>query len=182
MRSFRHCFHGLLAFTFVIGSSTATRVALAANPEGPSLQITQLDHGVYFGGAPCTEADFGRLRQLGIRQVIDIRKFLIFSSARERQRARRQGLTFERIPVGFRPERNDSVRTIMRRLSTKPCGPIYFHCKLGSDRTGLIAAIYRVRHLGWDPDYTFRVWKAGQFNPRLRGLDRYYWKAVSRRH
>jgi hypothetical protein len=145
-----------------------------------SFQIESLDEGVYVGSAPRSQADFQRLRRLGVRHIIDIRSFKILASGIESHRAAQWDVSYERIPIGFVPTKRQTIPCILAKLQRPTCGAVFIHCNLGSDRTGLIAALYRVETLGWDPQHAFSVWKSTQFNPRLKDLDRYYWQYVAR--
>lgn len=147
-----------------------------------SFRIEMLDEGIYFGSAPQTDSDFARLRQLGVRHVIDTRTIKVLASAKEARRASGFGMVYERLPTSFFPTKRGDVPSIMSRLYRKPCGTIFFHCNLGSDRTGLIAALYRVNAMGWDPHAAFAEWKSDQFNTRLKDLDRYYWQHIRPRN
>ncbi len=161
----------------------AAAIVLAACPEahghrGRELTIHRLDHGVFYGAAPKSDADFARLRRLGVRRVIDVRTFKVVAGCLERRRAAKYGITYDRIPSGFLPTRTGNVPRIMSQLTSADCGAVYFHCNLGSDRTGMLAAIYRTEHLGWNPLEAFTTWKAQQFNTNLKDLDRYFWQHV----
>nr|WP_233903539.1 tyrosine-protein phosphatase [Stieleria maiorica] len=142
--------------------------------------VKRLDAAIYYGGAPKSDADFARLRQLGVRRIVDMRTFKVFASARERRRAAECGITFQRIPMGFFPAKTGNVPDILAELTGCGHGAVYFHCNLGLDRAGMLVALYRVEHFGWDPRHAFSVWKAQQFNTKLKGLDRYYWQHVGR--
>lgn len=176
-------FYRLFLLISVSSLSVLSSSAAAAAWDGfgwidRSFRVEMLDEGIYLGSAPRTDEDFARLRQLGVKHVIDIRSFKVIASAIEARRAKKFGMVYERIPTGFFPTKKNTVPCIMSRLNQKPCGTIYLHCNLGSDRTGLITALYRVNTLRWDARVAFEEWKSDQFNTRLKDLDRYYWQNV----
>ena len=174
-----------LIFTFlamVVGVTAACSRAYAQlGHRNTPLVVDRLDEGIYFGAAPKSDADFAKLRRLGVRRIVDVRTFKVFASAIERRRAARYGIAYQRIPTGFLPTKTGTVPQIMTLLNNAGCGAVYFHCNLGSDRTGMIAAIYRTEQFGWDPQHAFAVWKSDQFNTKLKDLDRYYWQHVGSR-
>ena len=43
----------------------------------------------------------------------------------------------------------------------------YFHCKRGKDRTGFMAAVYRMRKQGWTFEQAYQEWVAMGRNPLL---------------
>ena len=44
------------------------------------------------------------------------------------------------------------MRQALKVLSDPALRPLYFHCALGQDRTGALAAIYRMQKQGWPRD------------------------------
>ena len=168
------CFFAVLSLVLF-----ATTVCGQCDTTSDELVIRCLDDGVFYGGALKTESDFARLRSLGVRHVIDVRSLKHFAIAKERCRAAKYGMSFQQLPAGFRPDRTGTVPQILSLLYSNQCGAVYFHCNLGRDRAGMLAAIYRVERLGWDPQVAFDHWKTQQFNSKLQGLDDFYWQRVS---
>ncbi len=148
--------------------------------KGGALDIHRLDDKVFFGAAPRDEADFARLRQLGVRRIIDVRTFKVRASFIERRRAAKYGISYQRIPSGFFPAVTRNVPKILSQITRVDCGGVYFHCNLGSDRVGMLVAIYRTEQFDWAPQDAWDAWKVDQFNPKLKGLDRYFWQRVGR--
>ncbi|NNE00308.1 MAG: hypothetical protein HKN47_23565 [Pirellulaceae bacterium] len=104
----------LIILVFVVGSLSPRFMANAhRHARTSSLAIMRLDDGVYYGAAPKNEEDFVRLRQLGIKRVIDTRSLKILASSIERRRAARYAMVYHRIPTGFSPVSNDSVPQIL---------------------------------------------------------------------
>lgn len=157
----------------------ATAVCGRSGAASDELVIRCLDQGIYYGGALKTDSDFARLRSLGVRHVIDVRSFKHFAITKERRRAAKFGMSFQHLPVGFLPNRTNTASQILSRLYSNQCGSVYFHCNLGKDRAGMLAAIYRVERLGWDPLVAYSHWKTQQFNSKLQALDDFYWQRVA---
>lgn len=142
------------------------------------LEFDQLAPGVYVGSAPQTAADYDRLCQLQVRTVVDIRKYRRWARGREQRALEQRGIAYRHIPVGFHPTRGDAPHQALHLLASPACHPIYLHCTLGRDRTGLIVALYRVHYLGWSPEAAYAAMEQDQFNPLLRDNDRYFWQSV----
>ncbi len=163
---------------------TVVSVTLFAWIWGPAavfadIEVKQLNTGIYYGAFPKTDADYAKLQACGVRHIIDMRSFRRLSGKIEQRRIEARGMFYERLAIGFYPTCNDTTARLMDRIVRQPCGPVYFHCTLGSDRTGLIVALYRVHHMNWPPCCAFNHWKRDQFNPKLKDLDRYFWRSVA---
>jgi protein tyrosine/serine phosphatase len=78
-------------------------------------------------------------------------------------------------PIGFYPERDGSPERAVRLLTNERLYPIYVHCELGRDRSGLVVGLFRVRCQGWSVCAAYAEMQWFGFNERLRGLDRYFW-------
>lgn len=160
--------------------------ALATHPrcEGSghrSFCPQQLAAGVFFGPAPKSAADVEILQRLGVREIVDNRTHRRLASNREAHWALRAGIAYRSLPISTKPcfpDRN--LELTLARMHEQPCGAIYVHCSLGRDRTGLIAALYRYRYLGWPPASAFCEKERNEFNSRLVELDSYFWRSVNR--
>ncbi len=139
------------------------------------LKVTQVSPAVYYGNSPRSESDYHQLQALGIRTVIDLRKFTPRASAREEAQVSAHGMTYRLIAMGFRPTRDWTPEEVLQVLADPDAQPVYLHCMLGRDRAGLVVALYRVRFLGWDRESAYAVMQQERFNPLLRDLDRYFW-------
>ena len=131
-----------------------------ASASGPSTR---------FGPPPRSDRDFQSLRRQGVRRIVDLRTGRRLAGRIEARRAAAYGIQYERLPVGFYPLRRGNLAAILSRTAQPDT---YIHCHLGRDRAAMVVAIDRVRRLGWSPRAAWDVWKSGQFNRSLRGLDR----------
>ena len=157
---------------------------------GQSSSIRQIDTGVWVGPAPESHADFVRLRNLGIKHVLDLRTFRHRAISGQLARLRAMGIAGQHLPIGFLPDTTtlDRILRQMHRHAAphvnhtgsykQPLFPIYVHCQLGRDRIGLIVALYRFRYQGIDAQTSYHQWKRTQPHRRLRGLDQAYWQYV----
>lgn len=174
MSTTRGIFIRLVFITIAVAAPVATMA-------GDRIQVDQIRtvrHNLAYGSAPHSDKDYQRLKRLGFTQIIDLRSFNPGGSHIAEKRAKRNGLIFKHIPLGFRPLHRNSLPEIFRQIDSAE--KTFIHCQLGRDRTGLIAALYRVRDGVQTPQQSFRQWKDGQFNPLLRGLDKAFWEFVRR--
>jgi len=71
------------------------------------------------------------------------------------------------------------IEAIVRGIPRDPDGIYFFHCVHGNDRTGLVAALYRVFVQHWEPQRAFDEMVANGFHPALTGLTSYWMRHVA---
>jgi len=114
--------------------------------------FSQVDDGVYKGSKPRSDADFRFLQSLHVKYIVDL-QVLPLMTRPERRMAKRYGITL--IPgtmnaSPFSPSEKH-INEILAILRDERYHPVYFHCKLGRDRTAVIAALYKMYFLGMSP-------------------------------
>jgi protein tyrosine/serine phosphatase len=161
----------LFSVTFAIAG--VSHPAAAISIEGvPNLYLVTTN---FYRSAQPTAAGFRHIiRQRRIQTVIDLRYYDLWD------RALTAGLSVRvhEVPMGPLDTafyiKTDKVLEALRvlRLSTKK-GPTLLHCENGSDRTGLITALYRVIYENWTPDEAI----AEMLQPRF-GFHYWYWLSI----
>jgi protein tyrosine/serine phosphatase len=127
-----------------------TTLSLAQNQlkydELPNLH--QVNSNLYRGGQP-KEGGIGRLKQLGVKTIINLRDDDGRARSEEAE-ARAAGLRYFNVPLpNFNRPTDKTVSQILALISSNENQPVFVHCKRGSDRTGTIIAVYRIEHDGW---------------------------------
>lgn len=105
----------------------------------------RLDDKVYRSAQPDEKA-FLELRKMGIRNVLNFR-----DHHSDDDKARGTGLRLFRIEMEAGDIETEQVIAALRIIRDAD-GPILIHCWHGSDRTGLISALYRIVFQGWSKD------------------------------
>lgn len=118
-------------------------------PDGKGLaKVAKIRPGLYRGSQPTAEG-YKTLKEMGFKTVICLRRFN--SGEKEVEAA---GMEYVAIPihadVGSTPPSDEQVKLFFDTVLDPARQPVYFHCKHGVDRTGTMAAIYRLERDGWN--------------------------------
>ena len=111
-----------------------------------------VDVGVYKGSRPKSDADYQFLQSLNVKYIVDL-QVIPFMSLPEKRKAKKYGITVITGTMNASPisPSEKHVKKIMAILRDERYHPVYFHCKLGRDRTAIIAALYKMYFLGMPP-------------------------------
>ncbi len=132
----------------------------------PAENFGKVNENYYRGGQPDAEG-FARLKQLGVKTVIDLRRDSI-AAAPEQVRA--QGMQYFNIPMKpSRPATPEQVAEFLKLVNDPANWPVYVHCKGGRHRTGALTAVYRITHDGWTADQAYDEMKKYDFNDGFFG-------------
>jgi protein tyrosine/serine phosphatase len=127
--------------------------AIAANPpaqaaeeakEIPGLSnFGKVSDSLYRGAQP-TEEGFKRLKEMGVKTIINLRSF-----HSDKDKIKGQGFYYASVALGYiDPEEKDIIR-FLKIVETPKYQPVFVHCQYGSDRTGTAVAAYRIVVQGW---------------------------------
>jgi tyrosine-protein phosphatase SIW14 len=119
-----------------------------AQGEMDKLHLRRVDDHVYAGRQP-KQADFGELKEMGIKSVLDLRGWS-FHKPKERKWVSAAGVQYFSVRLSgiFSPKKMQISR-ILALLQDPAQGPFYVHCRRGSDRVGMVIASYRIAHDHW---------------------------------
>lgn len=118
-------------------------------PPVPGIEyIARVDDGFYRGANP--EDNLEALKKLGIKTLINFRYLKLHDY---RQQAEAMGFHYEWIPIDpGEPPTPEQIRRFLSIVTDPANRPVYVHCTLGIDRTGLMSGIYRIERYGWTND------------------------------
>lgn len=143
-----------LLVLFVVALPAASGDAQVA--DAPIERFRRVDERLYRGAQP-TEAGFRRLRDLGVKTIVNLRLEADATRLNERQIVESLGMRYVNIPVEdgnfFTRSRvipDDAIRAFFDLIDLAEAGPIFVHCHRGADRTGALVAFYRIARQGWD--------------------------------
>jgi tyrosine-protein phosphatase SIW14 len=135
-----------VAVVLILFSTTASAQNATSYPELPRFQ--QVSERLYRGAQP-RDGGLGRLNELGINTIINLRGANKQTRAEEAE-ARALGLNYFNVelPKWGRPQ-DARVKRILEIIAAPENGRVLVHCRDGVDRTGMMVAIYRMTHEGW---------------------------------
>jgi tyrosine-protein phosphatase SIW14 len=114
----------------------------------PLSNLGTLDTNVIRGAQP-TEAGFAQLKAQGVNTIINLRP----EEQWEKPIVEGLGMKYLFIPeppIG--PPTNQQGLAFLSAVTDPANGKSFFHCQHGADRTGAMAAIYRMTMQGWSVD------------------------------
>ncbi|HZE96474.1 MAG TPA: tyrosine-protein phosphatase [Planctomycetota bacterium] len=141
-------------------NATTTRRAIAQRLPGVAGldNFARVNPSLYRGAQP-TEEGFKQLKAMGVKTVIDFRSYHSTKAMVEAA-----GLTPVEIPIkadlGSTPPDDEAVRRFFAIVLDPAKQPVYIHCAFGKDRTGTMAALYRLEVDGWTADEALQEMEA----------------------
>jgi protein tyrosine/serine phosphatase len=102
----------------------------------------KIDDGVYRSKQP-DEKSFVMLENMGITEVLNLRRFHT-----DNDEAEKTNIKLHRIKINAGSITEDHLIEALKIIKNRK-GPIVFHCWHGSDRTGAVAAAYRIIFNDW---------------------------------
>jgi protein tyrosine phosphatase (PTP) superfamily phosphohydrolase (DUF442 family) len=168
--------------------------------------FSKVNDFLYRGGRP-KPADLSYLQSLNVRAIINLqggdlnnprhRSFMKWwepgelagAIAAEKNLSERLGLLFFSKPLDAIDPVSDKddarIDEILAIIGNPAAQPVFVHCEHGVDRTGLIIALYEVKHMGKSPDDAYSEWRASGhkgIGTLFTGyLDEYYWRKLGLR-
>ena len=128
-------------------ATTTSQPTTKPRSDLPGLKnFAQIAPGLYRGAQPTAEG-FKELEKMGVKTVINLRALHDDTEA-----IRGTSLRCIAIPCNaWHPEKEDVV-AFLKAVSDEKNGPVFVHCKQGSDRTGMMIAAYRIHEQHWTED------------------------------
>ena len=124
----------------------------------PIERFNKVDDHLYRGAQP-TEAGFKKLKELGVKTIVNLRMEADAIKTGEEKIVESLGMKYVSIPVEdgnfFTRDRtipDEAIRTFFKIVSAIEDGPVFVHCHRGADRTGALVAFYRIGRQGWQAD------------------------------
>jgi len=147
-------------FAFVLASSIT---AFAQQTEVKIKNFGQMDDRFYRGGQP-KEEDYKQLAAIGIKTIIDLTDH---PKDYERREAEALGIRYVNLPMSdstYPPAA--TIDRFLKLVDDPSTGKFFVHCAGGRHRTGVMGAVYRFNHYGWNYDQVYAEMKKYDFYTR----------------
>ena len=140
--------------------------------------VGRVSPGIYRGAQPLPEG-YDTLKKMGVRTVINLR-----SKHSEKNTVEALGMKSIEVPFSVLKDVNiEKINSLIDIMINPDNQPVYVHCKLGQDRTGIVIAAYRMRVDGWSLKEAEAEMQAFGFNDlwyELKEFIRNYAKSLSK--
>ncbi len=155
----RPIFRLLCTLIFVSSWALAERPSTWAQPvkDATVKNLHRVTPQLYRSAQP-DAAGMRELEKLGVRTVIDLRD--LNSDVRA---ARGTGLRLVRVKMDAWHIEDEDIARALAVLRRKGQGPFLVHCHHGSDRTGVVCAMYRIVEQRWSREDAIRELTEGGF-------------------
>ena len=155
------------SISFISHSATDTKVLsqpdIDTTSVPSSIDLTGLPNfhkvtDILYRGAQPTEKGFKELPKLGIKTIINLRDF-----HSDEKKLKKIHISYEEIPMESCNPKEEDVVHFLKIITDKTRTPVFVHCKHGSDRTGMICAVYRIAVCGWTKEDAIKEMTKGGF-------------------
>ena len=151
-------------------NATTTQKAFAQRIAGvPGIEnFARVNPTLYRGGQP-TDEGLRHLKAMGVKTVIDFR-----SHHSTKKQVEAAGMTALEIPLKADlesvPPGDEALKAFFKAVLDPARQPVYIHCAFGKDRTGTMAAVYRLEIDGWTPEEAMQEMEAFGYHNIYRDL------------
>ena len=124
----------------------------------------QMDDRFFRGGQP-KEKEYSELAALGIKTVIDLRDD---PKDYEKTAVEALGMKYVNIAMSDKDYPAEAkIQEFLKLVDDPSTGKFYVHCAGGRHRTGVMGAVYRFNHYGWNFDQVYAEMKKYDFYTRF---------------
>ncbi|MEJ6979251.1 tyrosine-protein phosphatase [Pedobacter sp. P351] len=118
--------------------------------------VYKIDEGIYRSEQP-DQNDFISLQETGLSEVLNLRRYW-----KDNKKARKTDLNLHHISMKAGDIKERDVIKALKLINDRK-GPILIHCWHGSDRTGMLIAMYRVLFQNWTKENAIHEMTKGNF-------------------
>ena len=145
----------LILFGIVIFNLNCTQAVVKIDSLGLK-NFYKIDKGVYRSEQPEAQ-HFKALKRYGITEILNLRYY-----HSDEKKAKETNLTLHHLRMNAHAIRNQDVIAALKIIKNRK-GSILIHCFHGSDRTGVIIAMYRIVFQNWSKEAALEELQSEKF-------------------
>jgi protein tyrosine/serine phosphatase len=155
----------LFAAISLISLSSATAFAQESQAQAPVTikNFGQMDDRFFRGGQP-KETEYRELAALGVKTIIDLR-----DDPKDYAKTNAEALGMRYVNIAMSDKEYPpatKIEEFLKLVDDPTTGKFYVHCAGGRHRTGVMGAVYRFNHYGWNYDQAYAEMKKYDFYTR----------------
>ena len=173
------------SFTLAFVTAVVTSASFCwSSDQIPIKNFAEVSPSVYRGAAP-DDAGTAYLKSLGLKTDIDLESFRWPVVLDELKNDEADDILFVSEPLFSLPGifsfiqppiTKHRINKILELMSDPARQPVYVHCELGEDRTGLVVGLYRVLVEKWSPEDAWAEMLKFGYHPHFEALTKYFEK------
>lgn len=163
-RSYLSVLFGVISLVLASSVTAFTQQLDNANTKSVTIKnFGQLDER-FFRGAQPKENEYQELAALGVKTVIDLQDD---PKSYEKTNVEALGMRYVNIPMSDKDyPAATKIDEFLKLVDDPSTGKFYVHCAGGRHRTGVMGAVYRFNHYGWNFDQVYAEMKKFDFYTR----------------
>jgi len=131
----------------------ASAASLETSNEVDGIRNFHEVHPTLFRSGELAATNAAELQAHGIRTVLSLQNYSRKDAATEQHWLAAAGIQFIWLPMSpFEKPTVAAINQALADIDVVADQPIDVHCALGSDRTGIVVAAYRIKYDGWTYD------------------------------
>jgi protein tyrosine/serine phosphatase len=163
LRNYPSALFAAISLVFTLSATAFAQESQTTTSNVTIKNFGQMDDRFFRGGQP-KENEYKALADLGIKTIIDLRDD---PKAYEKTSAEALGMRYVNIAMSDKEyPAAAKIEEFLKLVDDPSTGKFYVHCAGGRHRTGVMGAVYRFNHYGWDYDKTYAEMKKFDFYSR----------------
>jgi uncharacterized protein (TIGR01244 family) len=143
----------------------------AQEPVLPIKNFLRINSDFCTGGQPALD-DLAKLKEQGVRALINLRRPSEYDHAAEEARAKELDLRYFNIPVDPNAPTDEQAEEFLKLMADPANRPAFIHCS-AANRVGAFWMIWRVRAQGWTLEEAEKeADRIGLASPKMRAFAR----------
>jgi len=163
LRNYPSALFAAISLVFALSATAFAQESQTTTSNVTIKNFGQMDDRFFRGGQP-KEDEYKALAALGIKTIIDLR-----DDPKAYEKSSAEALAMRYVNIAMSDKEYPAAAKIeefLKLVDDPSTGKFYVHCAGGRHRTGVMGAVYRFNHYGWDYEKTYAEMKKFDFYSR----------------